>query len=279
MSEKFRKAAFLGLIVLLVAVAVPQDIEEPDTCSPTLEQSAKGSVDNFLRAYQAGGIDTAIKRDFWLVYDLLNYAGILAERHDTRVVKPLIELLKDTTRFDDDTHSIMAAALGWLGDTTAVPVLKGCLKRTTREFTRLEAGIALCLLGELRTGLPVVEEYAKREEPPYSENFGGGAVTNPFFTGTSWAPIELPNKEDDKALVRYFERVLTYPSEENRIYAIVWLLQKDGANKELAYQAAIDIIENTEPRPYMGRNRKWVLSILKRRGGERGKAIAAEYEK
>jgi len=278
MSKESAKVALAGLAVLAVLITVPQGLANGDPLED-LANRARQSVNNFLREYELDGDPKNLSRHL----EILSEKGPFLRRiGDMRLVEPLIEILGDTTRFSDVAHFHAANILGGLRDGKAIPALKECLGQGNRERTRFAAGIALALLGRARTGLPVVEEYVKQGKKV--EVVGAGPATSyvvPFFEGSNWKPLELPDKDEDEALNRYIETVLTCPLELERIYAIKYLLKKDGTNKDLAYEAAVEILDqpNPEQPEFLQRNREALLGVLRDDGGERGKAIAAEYER
>uniref|UniRef100_A0A7C6AA14 HEAT repeat domain-containing protein n=1 Tax=candidate division WOR-3 bacterium TaxID=2052148 RepID=A0A7C6AA14_UNCW3 len=183
MVKTLSRITLIGLIVSVIPLGLVLAQSETKESKWSLDDpraEAKSIVDNFLEAYYHNTTPEGMGLIGWIILVRKNF-GWLRRIGDKRVVEPFIELLKDTVRFEelvkwegmtrrklDEDHSNIAIVLGRLGDKRAIPALKECLKWKSREMTRMEAAIALCFLGEAKVGLPVVEEYASRDTPPFN---------------------------------------------------------------------------------------------------------------
>jgi hypothetical protein len=229
------------------------------------------ALERRFQPHQPAG-KTNIGEACWWVW---RYSARLSESDRKRLLGPLLEMLLDTARFEDGTHFHAIALLERLRQPEVVPTLLECLQHTGRPLTRFRAGAALVRLGRARAGLPAVEEWARRGLR-VDTLVPDGSPTMVFL----YPPLKLPDRAEDSALNQYFVRVLSYPSQSNRIDAIRFLLQKDGTNKDAAFAAAQSTLEN--PRPDKGerfirRDRGTVLGCLEKHGGARGKTLAAAY--
>jgi hypothetical protein len=199
--------------------------------------------------------------------------GLLRDRERQALVMPLLAVLNDTCRYDDGVHFEVIALLGRLRRPEVIPTLRTCLQREGRPLTKFQSGAALTRLGQARAGLPAVEEWARRGFR--IDTLGTpGSPTQEFL----YPLLRLPDAAEDSALNQYFVRVLSYPSQTQRIHAIEFLLRKDATGKEAAFDAAVDILAHPQPDKggrFIERDRGAVLCILQKHGGARGKFLAA----
>ncbi len=235
-------------------------------------------VSNFLEAYYHNTKPVGMCLGHW-IWMVNRNSGWLRRMGDKRAVEPFIELLKDTVRFKeglgapgfkgDAFLSLIPMTLGELRDERAIPVLKECLKWKHWEFTRMEAAIALCFLGEAKIGLPVVEEYAKRDTPPFNpEGHGKDELVISFFT-FGWEPVKLP--KDNQLLVEYMERALKFPSSGLRVNAASWLIKWNKRRySKKALEVASEILLNKMER---SSTRELAIGTLKEIGDKPSKKI------
>jgi len=237
----------------------------------TRERAARAHVEELVQLCESGADgQTLINACFWLWKN----SHLLKEEERQKLVAPLLSVLDDTAEYDDITHREVIPLLSRLRRPEVIPALLACLEHKDRPLTRFQAGIALILLGQARAGLPAVEERARRGQTvdTVGRALLGASPTDPFI----FPLLTLPDKGEDSALNEYFVRVLSYPSQWRRIDAIQFLLLKHGANKEAAFAAATDILE--QPLSPEG-NTHYLLKVLREHGGTRGKVLVEACEK
>jgi hypothetical protein len=171
-----------------------------------------------------------------------------------------------------------------VASSTAISAFEECLPRTSRALPRLASAVSLVILEHVQEALPVVEEYAQEGwRPPDSlETLGLRDDANPFvaFLGRTGERLRFSNSADEDSLNAYFARVLDYPAERDRMFAIEFLL-RNGAAMDQALDAAQNVLEHRKPcvpGDIEYAEQLNLLYDLRHFGGERGKAIAAPYE-
>jgi hypothetical protein len=228
-------------------------------------------VDQFLEKFSPG-MDTAEMEE--LTGWVSEHSGLLATIKDYRIVKPYVKWLTDAAKLPDGVRYSMLHTLGMVGDMTAVPVVRMLAADTTRPMVRLGAAEALCLLGDAVTGTRVLMDMARTEAVPFEW------LPTATFMGSRGAPVKLKTAADEKAVTAYFRWLAEHAEGGNALaYSISYLLQRDKASKDIAFRVAERALQ--APEVYLpGRNDKLhLLSRLAGFGGERGKALAARYEK
>lgn len=261
--------AMLLLLAPAVANQAP-DAEEPSGPG----EEARCAVDLFLWAYNRPEMDTADMNAF--TSRVARWCGWLALMRDFRIVKPFVKCLADTTPLPDDARQNMLHTLGVLGDMTAAEVvLKYAVDTTKTPLVRYEAAVAICFLGNAETGTQVLKSLALADALPPGYTF-----TPCQFLSSEGKPKKLKSAADEKALTLYIRWLAERTTNANVIdYSVSYLLQKDDDSRNFAFQVAERALQS--PDVYLpGRNdRRSLLSKLAGFGGERGKALAARFEK
>jgi hypothetical protein len=258
--------------VLLLASAVanqPPDAEQPSGPGDV----ARRAVDWFLQDYRPGMDTASIKR---LTSYVVQYCGWLALMRDFRIVKPFIKCLADTAALPDGARQDMLHTLGVLGDMAAAKVaMKYAVDTTMAPLVRYEAAVAICFLGNADAGTQVLKDLVLANALPPGYTF-----TPRQFLDLDHKPKKLKSAADEKALAVYIRWLAERTTNADVIdYSVCYLLQKDEDSRNFALRVAERALQS--PDVYLsGRNdKRSLLSTLAGFGGERGKALAARFEK
>jgi hypothetical protein len=235
---------------------------------------AESAVESFIRGFKPG-MDTCDMNELTLAVRQSSYGLTLAK--DCRIVKPYIRWLSDTLQLPAGTHQNMLHTLGALGDIDAAKVvLKYARDTTMTPLVRYEAAVATCLLGNADAGTRVLKELALTKAVPYD-----WLPASEFFD-MRWRPAKLKSATDEKAMTFYFRWLAEWAKGRALVDAVGYLLQRDERSREDAFLCAERALK--DPDVYLPEQTKThVKGALLRRltwyGGERGKALATQYEK
>jgi hypothetical protein len=299
LKDRFIKTVFIGLLIFSAGFSQSSKCPKPEGESfnpfnPQQIKELKKAVPCYIEALKT-------EKDQDMMCDDIRS---LSWAKDTSAVMPLIEFLYDTNRvyreyrtrgvdergmliFDTvyvgaeppdsarraDTPRVMATiALGAIGDKRAIPVLKWCLERKQEERVRLQAALALCDIGEVAIGLPVVEEYASREGPP-PWNFYRTVdwFFQPAEKGKGY--LERQNRRNREMIIKYFERAVNFTNERIRVKAALFLLVNNKKYYDVALKTALEIARNGKD----GAARETAMGVFRVIGGKIGKDLLKEF--
>jgi hypothetical protein len=233
---------------------------------------AKSAVESFIRDFKPG-MDTSDMNELTGHVRENSYGLTIAK--DYRIVKPYIRWLSDTLHLPDRTRQNMLHTLGALGDVAAAKVVKGHATDTTMSpGVRRAAAIAICFLGNAEIGTGALKDLVLTKAMPLN------TFTPWQFLGSGSRPVKLKTAADEKALTRYICWLAERATDENTIaYSISYLLQKDDESKAVAFRVAERALRSPDVYLLGQNDKRDLLSRLAAFGGERGKALAAQYEK
>ncbi|MEO0094163.1 MAG: hypothetical protein ABIK93_10165 [candidate division WOR-3 bacterium] len=292
------KAVFVGLMIFSTGLSQPSQCKMPaegesfNPFDPQHIKDLKKALPGYIEAIKT-------ERDLDMMCE---YMQSLIWLKDTSAVMPLIEFLYDTNRVyreyrtrginergmvirdsvqvgaeppdsarRADTPRVMATiALGAIGDKRAVPVLKWCLERKQEERVRLQAALALCDIGEVSIGLPVVEEYARRKGPPPWNIYR----TVDWFYPAKLHSVRHKNNKNREMIIEYFERAVNFTNEHIRVKAALWLLELNKKKyRNIALQTGLEIARNGKD----SAARSTAMIIFGDIGGKTGQDLLKEF--
>ncbi len=265
-----------GACLLIACVPLAMSFAAGQEGGVSLDQvgEAKAAVERFLRSFRRG-MDTADMNELSWAVRQNSYGLTIAG--DYRVVKPYIRWLTDTPQMPDKTRQNMLHTLGVLGVIDAAKVVLRYAKDTTMtSLTRYEAAVSVCLLGNADAGTRVLKDLALAKAVPYDWLPAGG------FFDTKWRPAKLKSAADEEAMTLYFRWLAKRAKGRGLVDAVGYLLQRDEQSRDLAFQWAERALKDPEVYLPEQANTHVKVALLRRltwHGGERGKALAVQYEK
>lgn len=254
--------AVVLLGMMLAAGNSSQSADEERTYNPVAE--ARKKVDGFLRAYRPGLDESTLMS---MLCDVREWMGPLRDIGDLRLVKPLAEILADTSAHSDDVSSNVIFMLRQLRVRSALPAIRPYLNLYSKPASRLEAAIALAVLGEAEVGIPVLEELAPQ----------GRASLTWALLNYGRRAIQLNNPVQESIVVSYFQRISEKATGQELVYVICYLLQKDDKSRAIAFSRAEDVLK-TSPASADTTILHNIRVLLKRFGGEHGKVLLNKYQ-
>jgi hypothetical protein len=237
---------------------------------PEREADAQSTVRGFLAAYHSGKSDEVLLENLGYVKE---WTTVLRETDDQRLAGPLAELISDTAKHSDRLTSLAIYVLMQVRARSAVSAVRPYLSLRSRPRSRLEAAAAMLMLGDAAAGIPILEEYARQTATlPWRQV--SWSVTMPFLD-SDWRAVVLPDSSQERLVVGYFRRIAPWVSGQNLTNTICYLLQKDERSREVACQAAAAALCK---RGSDAAVRQSILVLLRKFGGERGRATLSRYE-
>jgi hypothetical protein len=260
-----------GLLAVMLSAATGQPTEDEETFNPTKE--ARAVVDGFLSTYHSGLADSLLLEEMGQV---MEWSTTLREIGDHRLVKPLIEVIADTALHSDDVDAGAIYLLLQLRGKAAVPAVRQYLSVKSKPRSRLLSAAALSVLGEAKSGIPILEGYVI-QPGPLSEGEVSTTIMYTFLD--NWHAVSHDSPAQESIVASFFQRMVGSATGQRLTTAICYLLQKDERSRSIALVRAEDLLKI----PAASRDEKVIQYgsirvLLERFGGDRGKVLLSRYQ-